>query len=69
MELHCDRGYGEVASQRLMPLSAPLAPARLALMGRLQRCVAPLPAAWLSIEKSFFTKRTQLKNAQLFRNE
>ncbi len=49
-------GHDVVASQRPVPLSAPLAPARLALTGRpdlgvgvnLRRCVAPLPAAWLT---------------------
>ena len=46
--LHCDRGYGEVASQRLVPLSAPLVPTRLGLrLSATRICVAALPAPWL----------------------
>jgi hypothetical protein len=38
-------------------------------MGRQRRCIAPLPAAWLYIEKSVSAKRTQLKNAHMLRHE
>ena len=42
-----------------------LAPARLALMGRLQRCVAPLPAAWLYIEECFCQTNPTEKSATI----
>jgi hypothetical protein len=47
-----------------------LAPARLGLrLSATRICVSPPPAARLSIEKSVFTKRTQLKNVEMFWNE
>ena len=60
---------GEIG-EMMVGMGIALARARSARpSGHFRCCVVPLPAAWLSIEKSIFAKRTQLNNSQSFLHE